>query len=186
MNDEKLIELFQARSEVAITELTKQYGKLLQKISYNILKNREDTEECVNDTYLAIWNKIPPENPQPLLAYVCKVARNQSIMRYHKNTAKKRNSFYDESLDELENLLVSYDTPEKQVELQEFQDELNDFLAKCSLENQKIFMLRYWYGESVGEVARKCGMKENTVSARLSRIRKSLKKHLEEAENGQK
>lgn len=180
MNDEELIELFQARTEVAIAELTKQYGTLLKKIAFNILKSNEDAEECINDTYLAIWNQIPPENPKPLLAYVCKVARNQSIMRYHKNTAKKRNSFYDESLDELENLLVSYDTPEKQVELQEFQQELNGFLKKCSLENQKIFMLRYWYGESVGEISKQCGLKENTVSARLARTRKSLKKHLEE------
>lgn len=180
MNDEELIELFLERSEVAITELTKQYGKLLQKIAFNVLKNSEDAEECINDTYLAIWNQIPPKKPNPLLAYICKVARNQSIMRYHKNSAQKRNSFYDESLDELENLLVSYDTPEKQIELQEFQRELNTFLDKCSPENQKIFMLRYWYGDSVGAIAMRCGLKENTVSARLVRMRKSLKKWLEQ------
>lgn len=178
MKDEELIALFQERSEKAIAELTKQYGKLLEHIAYHILKNREDAEECINDTYLAIWNKIPPEKPDPLMAYVCKVARNQSIMKYHKNTAKKRNSYYDKSLDELEDLLVSYDTPEKQVTLQEFQKELNDFLRKSSPENQKILMLRYWYGESVKEIALQCGLKENTVSARLVRIRKSLKKHL--------
>lgn len=181
--DEELLDLFFNRSEEAISGLIKKYGRLLQKIASNILNNREDAEECVNESLFAIWEKIPPQRPEPLLAYVCRVVRNQSIMRYHKNTAKKRNSYYDESLEELEHLLVSYDTPEKEVELQEFQEELNEFLRKCSLENQKIFVLRYWYGESVGNIAKKCDLKENAVSARLTRLRKSLKKHLEQAES---
>ena len=95
MEDEKIIELFFARSETAIRELDSKYGKVCYSISYNILNNNLDAEECVNDAYLGTWNAIPPQRPNPLLAFVCKIVRNISIMRHRTNTAMKRNSSYD-------------------------------------------------------------------------------------------
>ena len=102
MDDKKIIELFYERSEQAITELSKKYGLLCEKIADNILNNHLDAEECVNDAYLAVWNTIPPQNPDSLVSYVCRIVRNQAIKKYHENTALKRNSIYDTSLDELE------------------------------------------------------------------------------------
>ena len=102
MEDEKIIELFFARSETAIKELDSKYGKVCYSISYNILNNNLDAEECVNDAYLGTWNAIPPQRPNPLLAFVCKIVRNISIMRHRTNTAMKRNSSYDIAMSEIE------------------------------------------------------------------------------------
>ena len=93
MDDERIIELFFARSENAIRKLDDKYGHLFQSVSYNILNNRLDAEECVNDAYLGTWNAIPPAKPNPLYAFVCKIVRNISLKRYDHNTAAKRNSF---------------------------------------------------------------------------------------------
>ena len=105
VDDNQILELFFARSEQAIKELDSKYGKICHKVSYNILNDLQDAEECVNDAYLGAWNAIPPERPNPLLSFLCRIVRNQSIMRYHAKTAMKRNSTYDIALDELENCL---------------------------------------------------------------------------------
>ena len=107
IEDEKIIQLFFERSEQAIKELDLKYGKVCHKVSYNILHNRQDAEECVNDAYLGTWNAIPPQRPNPLLTFLCKIVRNLSIMRHHSNTAIKRNSTYDVALEELEGCLAS-------------------------------------------------------------------------------
>ena len=101
MDDEKIIELFFVRSEQAIKELDRKYGRKCHAVSYNILNNHQDAEECVNDAYLGAWNAIPPAKPDPLLAFVCKIVRNVSLKRYERNTAAKRNSRYDVSIEEL-------------------------------------------------------------------------------------
>ncbi|NLE14203.1 MAG: hypothetical protein GX628_11070 [Clostridiales bacterium] len=101
MDDSKIIELFFERSEQAIIELSKKYGSICDRVAYNILNNRSDAEECVNDAYLAVWNAIPPQRPDPLLSYVCRIVRNLALKKYHANTALKRNSMYDVCLDEI-------------------------------------------------------------------------------------
>lgn len=101
LEDNNIIQLFYKRSEEAIIELKSKYENKLFTISYNILKNKMDVEECVNDTYFAAWETIPPQNPEPLLAYLIRIVRNISIKKYHKNSAKKRNSHYDVALEEL-------------------------------------------------------------------------------------
>ena len=103
MEDSKIIDLFYERSEQAIVELSKKYNSVFTKVADNILNDVRDTEECVNDAYLGAWNTIPPQNPNPLLSYVCRIVRNLAIKKYHANTAAKRNSIYDVSLNELEN-----------------------------------------------------------------------------------
>ena len=106
MEDEKIIKLFFERSEQAIKELDNKYRRILHSVSFNILNNRLDAEECINDAYLETWNSIPPAKPNPLLAFVCKIVRNVSLKRYEHNTAAKRNSIYDVAMEELEDCLA--------------------------------------------------------------------------------
>ena len=112
MDDKTLIDLFFARSEQAIAALDRAYGKLCRRISGQILLDRRDVEECVSDSYLAVWNAIPPRRPDPLMGFVCAIVRRISISRHRSNTAVKRNSQYAESLEELEHTLSSPDTPQ--------------------------------------------------------------------------
>lgn len=107
MDDIKIIDLFFARSELAIEALDGKYGAICHNLSRSILKDQQDAEECVNDAYLGVWNAIPPHRPNPLSVFVCKIVRNISIMRYRANTALKRNSNYDSTMEELENCLSS-------------------------------------------------------------------------------
>ena len=104
--DSKIIDLLYKREEQALIELSEKYGTACKRIAGNILKNHRDAEECVNDTYLAVWNTIPPKNPNPLRAYIFRIIRNISIAKYHENTCIKRNSYYDVALQELENCLI--------------------------------------------------------------------------------
>lgn len=178
MDDSKIIALFNERSQQAITILSQKYGKLCLQLAKNILKNTSDSEECVNDSYLALWNNIPPENPENLKTYLLKVVRNQSLKRYHSNTAIKRNSFYDRSLEELENVLYSENSPEKELQLKELSEEINTFLEALDSENRVFFVRRYYFGDSVKGIAALTGNSPHFVSVRLSRIREKLKEYL--------
>lgn len=180
MDDIVIIDLFFERSEQAIRELDTKYGKICHKISYNILNNRQDAEECVNDAYLGAWNAIPPQRPDPLLTFLCKIVRNLSIMRHHTNTAMKRNSTYDVALDELENCLYSGNSVEDEVECKQLVPIIEDFLDKLSQDNRVIFMRRYWFSDSYADIAKRVGISEKAVSMRLTRIRSQLRSHLTE------
>lgn len=114
MDDNKIIDLLFERSEQGIAELSNKYEKVIKQIANNILNNDFDTQECINDTFLAIWNNIPPENPKNLSAYIYKIARNTALNKYHTNTAKKRNSKYDVALEELSEVLKSPTTTESE------------------------------------------------------------------------
>lgn len=183
MEDEEILSLFEQRVEDSITQISKKYGKLCQKISYNILNNSEDVEECVLDSYLGAWNSIPPEIPKSLKNYLCLIVRNLSLKKYHYNTAQKRNSFYDIALDELSEVLSTNETPEDSLIIKEYQEQLNLFLSKLTLENRSIFILRYWYCESVGDIAKQFNSNENAISSRLKRIRKNLKEFFAKMED---
>lgn len=178
MDDGRIIDLFFERSEQAIVELSRKYGPVCRKVAGNILGNELDAEECVNDAYLGVWNTIPPRRPEALLAYICRIVRNLSTTRYHANTAAKRNSFYDVALDELEECLPSAANVEKELSAKELSELLDRFLEDLDRENRIIFIRRYWYSDSVSEIAEVFHMSGNGVSARLSRIRTKLKKFL--------
>ena len=178
MDDKQIIDLFFARSEDAITELDFKYGRLCYHIAENILNNNQDAEECVNDTYLGAWNTIPPQKPNPLQAYICKIVRNIAITKYHANTAQKRNSHYDVALDELENCLCSPDTPEATLQAKELSGLLNRFLSELDTRSRVIFVRRYWYADSINEIAASFGMRPNSVTVQISRIRGKLRKFL--------
>ncbi len=178
MEDSKIISLFFERSQQGINEVSDKYGGLCLRIAENILKNPEDAKECVNDAYLALWNTIPPENPNPLKTYLIKIVRNSAIKKYHTNTAKKRNSYYDSALSELEEVLADAHSVENEIVAKEIGLAVNMFLNGISKENRIFFLRRYYYGDSVSEIARLTGHTAHFVSVRLSRTRENLRKYL--------
>ena len=180
IKDKEIIQLFFKRSERAIYKLNEKYGKLFCKLSYNILRDRSDSEECVNDTYLGVWKAIPPAIPDPLVAFVCKIVRNLSLKRLNMKTAKKRNSTYELTLDELEEYLPSAENVESEVDVRELTQIIEGFLGTLIEENRVIFMRRYWFADTYEEIAKCVGLSEKNVSVRLTRMRKQLKCYLTE------
>ena len=178
MEDSEIIELFYERSEQAIVELSKKYGSVCSRVANNILNDRSDAEECVNDAYLAAWDTIPPQRPSPLLSYVCRIVRNLAIKRYHSNTAAKRNSTYDVSLDELENCFPSSDSVEDEFDAKETARIIDEFLETLDEENRVMFVRRYWYAATIEELAELFYTSKHNISVRLHRTREKLKKHL--------
>lgn len=178
VDDSKIIELFYERSEQAIMELSKKYGAVCNKVAVNILNNRLDAEECVNDAYLGAWNTIPPQKPNPLLTYICRIVRNLCIKKYHSNTALKRNSFYDIALDELENCISSSYSVEDEMSANELAKYLDDFLDSLDRDNRVMFVRRYWYADSISDIAAMFNMSNHNVTMRLSRMREKLRKFL--------
>ena len=179
MTDTEIINLFFERSEQAITELAKKHGSAVARVARNILGNEQDTEECVNDTYLGAWNAIPPQRPSPLRTFVCKIARNLATMKYHSNTALKRNSQYDLALDELEEFLTDKSSVEETYEAKELAEAINCFMATLNYSDRFIFTRRYWYSDPVQDIARMVHSTDNSVTVRLFRIRKKLRLYLE-------
>ena len=179
MQDSKIIDLFFERSEQAITELSIKYEKLCKQISINILGNEEDALECINDSYLGVWNTIPPTKPDNLKYYLCRIVRNNALKKYHNNTAIKRNSYYDIALQELEECISDNNSVEKKLASSEITRLIDEFLSMQKQENRIIFTRRYYFGDSVGDIAVRMGMSENNISVRLGRMRKALKNHLE-------
>ena len=179
MEDKQIIKLFFMRAEEALDILKDRYGSTLYRIAMNILGNHHDAEETTNDTYLAIWNAIPPREPDPLAPYVYRTGRNMALKRLEYLSAEKRNSRYDLSLDELGACLPDDNNdPEQALIVQEIAESINKFLEKDSDLNRYIFMRRYWYGDSVEDIAKSVNMKSGAVSVRLGRIRTKLKEHL--------
>ncbi len=179
LDDEKIIELFFERSEKAIAETDRKYGRLLRKISGNILNNSRDVEECVNDSYLGAWNAIPPARPSPFRAYLCKIVRNVSLRRYYNNTKALRNSVFETALDEIAQLIPDKNTVEKEFETKQLVLFIEAFLDSLEKENRVIFMLRYAFCSSYKDIAKKVGLSEKNVSVRLARLRKQMKNYLE-------
>ena len=179
MTDTEIINLFFERSEQAIDELAKKHGNAVARVARNILGNEQDTEECVNDTYLGAWNAIPPHRPSPLRTFVCKIARNLATKKYHSNTAAIRNSQYDLALDELEEVLSESGSVEDAYEEKELRAAINGFLATLNYSDRFIFMRRYWYSDPVQDIAKMANSTTNSVTVRLFRIRGKLRLYLE-------
>ena len=176
--DSKIISLFFERSEQAIEELDRKHGPAVKKTAANILQDRLDVEECVSDTYLRTWNSIPPQTPNPLASYVCRIAHNLAIDRYHANTAGKRNGSYDLVLDEMEECIPSGMSVETELEAKELGASINRFLATLSKEDRFLFVRRYWYADPVRNLAAMTGGTPNRISVRLFRLREKLRNTL--------
>ena len=179
MEDQLIIQRFCERQEQAIQDLADKYGALCQTVANRILGNSQDAEECVNDTLLAAWNTIPPEHPNPLSSYVCRITRNISLKKYYANTAQKRNHSSDLVIGELEEFLAGKESVEDEILTKELKDAINCFLSECKPHDRIIFIKRYWFIESLDEIAGELGKSNNYVAVHLYRTRKRLEKYLQ-------
>lgn len=176
MDDNAIIELFGERDERALSEVSDKYGRLCRGVAYNILGSEQDADECLNDTLAALWSSIPPAAPLSLGAYACGVARNLAHKRFDYNTAARRRTQNDISLDELAECLPDTASDDAGARLGEA---INGFLATLTPEARRVFVRRYWMCESIADVARACGMSQAAVKTLLHRLRGRLKKYLE-------
>jgi RNA polymerase sigma-70 factor (ECF subfamily) len=180
MTDEKIIDLYWARSEKAIEETDRAYGRYFTSIAYGILKNQEDAKETVNDTYLAAWNSMPPERPRHLKAFLGAVTRRLSINRAERNTAQKRGGAqYPLALDELLECVADKDSLPDPVDLVALTDALNAFLRSLPTDARRMFIRRYWYMDSIADIASAFAASESRVKSTLARAREELRKTLE-------
>lgn len=178
MEDERIIDLYWAREEKAIRHTEQKYGAYCRKIAWNILADREDCEECLNDTWLKAWNAMPDERPQILSAFLGAITRNLSLDRYRKKHAEKRGSgtvtyIFDEFMDGADEK-----EPVIHMEEKELVDALNRFLKGLSKEQRVVFVRRYWYMDSIAEIAKRCACSENRIKSMLFRERSRLKEYL--------
>ena len=181
MDDAKIIDLYWQRSEQAIPETASKYGHYCYSVAHRIVNNREDSEECVNDTWLGAWNAIPPHRPSLLSTFLGKLTRNLSLKRYQKNTREKRGGHnIDLVWDELEDIVSGKDDPALMSEGKELKEAINQFLRELPKEKRIIFLQRYWYAFSIAEISARTGMSKNNVSVSLSRLRDKLKAFLYE------
>lgn len=178
MDDEQIIDLFWQRSEDAINELDAKYGRLCHTLSYQIVNDQQDAEECVNDAYLGIWDAIPPARPHCLSAYLCRIVRNLSLKKLEQRSAAKRDSQYDVALEELAEILPGSEDVWSSLAAQALTQTLEHFLDTLSQENRVIFVRRYWFSDSYQTIARQVHKSEKNVSVRLTRLRKQLRQYL--------
>ena len=177
MEDKRIIELFWERSEAAIKESAKKYGRYLRRIAFNVLGNEQDCEEVENDTYLRAWNSIPPEKPSSLKGYLAVICRNLACNRYNINTAKKRGE-HDKALSELSDALPEDDGRDL-AESVALRQAVEKFLLSLDEKTRNIFLQRYFYLYPLASIAKGNGMKESAVSMLLFRTRKKLKEYLQ-------
>ena len=180
MDDKEIVALYWNRSESAISETAKKYGRYCHYIAYKILNDESDAEEVVNDTYLKTWNTIPENRPDPLKPYVGLISRQSALDRYEKQHAQKRGGQIPILLDELSDCIPDADSSSDIGESVALCNALNNFIRSLPEQHQIIFIRRYWYASSISEIAADLGLKESNVGVILLRARKKLKKLLEE------
>lgn len=178
MKDTQIIELFFRRAEEAVVRLAEKYGAMCRTIARRILWDERDSEECVNDAWLQTWNVIPPQRPACLSGFVGRITRNLALNRLDYNRAQKRDSTLEAAFEELSGSLP--DPGDTLTDEVTFHDFLNRFLRRQSEEHRRYFLRRYWYGMSVQEIARECGVGEEKVKSALFRIRNKLRQAMEE------
>ena len=180
MKDDQIVDLYWARSEKAISETANKYGHYCYSIAYNILHSNEDSEECVNDTYLNAWNAMPDQRPSKLRAFLGRITRNLSLKRWEKYTAEKRGAGQVHlALDELQECIPATGGTDQIVDDIVLVDLFNRFLASMPTEKRRIFVRRYWYLSSVSEIAADFAVSESKVKMSLLRSRNELKQMFE-------
>ena len=180
MEDINIIELYWARNELAITESDRKYGPLCRRVAFNILSSREDSEECVNDTWHRAWDTMPPQRPQSLGAYLCRIVRNLSIDRWRARKSLKRGEGLEALVLELEECVPAVPSAEEQWETEEIAAAVERWLDTLEDRDRGLFLRRYWYGDSVKDLAGRLGWSPNRLAQRLGRLRKGLRRALEE------
>ena len=180
MDDEKIVGLYWDRNEQAIAVSSEKYGRYCTHIAHNILFSQRDEEECVNDTWLNAWNSMPPHRPSLLSVFFGKITRNLAIDRYRNLHREKRGGdSIDAVLDELAEIVSGNEDPEGAVLENELKKEINAFLKSQPAEKRFMFIRRYWYADTIAEIAERFKVSENNVSVTLNRLRKSLGEHLQ-------
>ena len=180
MEDEKIVELYWQRSEDAITETAAKYGAYCRSIACGILKDPQDAEECVSDTWLRTWNALPPQRPARLQPFLGKITRNLSLDVWRKkNTLMRGMGQVPLALEELEHAAPTAPSPEETVQEQVLIDSLEKFLWSLETEKRQVFLLRYWYFRSEREIASQLCMTKSKVTSMLHRLRNALRQHLE-------
>lgn len=176
MNDTYILELFRNRDEQALALLKLKYEGLCFYIAGNILSQREDIEECINSAYYDIWNNIPPDSPRDLKTYLCRIVKNKAIDKLKYNSAEKRNAQFTVSLDELSECIP--DERGGDISAKKLAGAISRFLRTQDEKHRKVFVRRYWYGDSLSKIAEYFDMNEKTVATYLFRTRKKLKDFL--------
>ena len=180
MEDEKIVELYIRRDELAIEETQTKYGRRLESISKRIVEDNGAAEECVNDTYLKTWNSIPPHEPRSYLyAFLVRITRGISLDHYRKTHAQKRNANMTVITDELDSCVKGSNTTLEMFDENIMQEAINSFLASLPKEKRIVFMKRYWYMMGISEIAMETGYSVSKIKVSLMRTRNKLKEHLE-------
>ena len=180
MEDQQIIELYNERSETAISETANKYGKYCYYIAYHILYDEQDSEECVNDTYLRAWENIPPQYPNKMSAFLGKITRNLALNRYrYYMREKRRGGQIPLVLDELQECVPATNSTEEMIEENLLVELLNRFLHELPIEKRMMFVRRYWYMSSIQEIANDYEISESKVKMTLLRTRNKLKQILE-------
>lgn len=180
MEDTQIINLYFARSETAIDETAKKYGKYLWTIANNILHRSEDSEEVVNDVYLATWNSLPPKRPQVLKHYLARIARNLSFNQYDYLSADKRSACTEVLLSELEECIPdSSDDPAANIVMKDVEKQINSFLGELNKDDCGLFVSRYFYAQSIETLANKYNSTPRKIKYRLQKLRTQLRRTLE-------
>ena len=180
--DIKIIDLLFERNDSGLSQIEAKYKNLYKSILAKLLSNGEDVEECENDVLLAVWNSIPPNRPENLSAYICKIARNVSIYKFKYITRTKRSKGYITALEELSECIpdkAAEGSFDKKAEQKEISEAISDFLRGMDAETRILFIRRYFYLESVTELSKRYGISENRISVKLFRTRAKLHKYLE-------
>lgn len=176
MEDKKIVALYWARNESAIAESEAKYGKYCYSVAYNVLHSHEDSEECLDDTWVGAWRAMPPERPSKLSSFLARITRNVAIDRYRRYSAEKRSAELDMAIDEFWECIPSGDAPiDEELGLKEA---INGFLAGLEPKARVIFMRRYWYSMSVKDIAESMHISETHVSVILHRTRSKFKEYL--------
>lgn len=179
VDDTMIIELYWKRKEEAIKETSLKYGGLCSYIAMNILSSHEDCEECVNDTYFAVWNAIPKERPHIFSAFISRITRNLALKKYEYLSAEKRNPGAITSIEELGDCISGTESVEFEIEKRHVESTINEFLWEQNPEKRNIFIRRYWYFDTIESICKSTGFTQSKVKSTLYQMRQKLRKKLE-------
>lgn len=182
MTDAEIVQMFWRREETAIAQTQARYGAYCTQIAMNILSSREDAEECVSDTWLQAWHTIPPQQPRSLRAYLGRIVRNLALNRWSHNHAQKRDCGMEQLLSELEDCIPAPDIAQRKLETAALSEIISDWLETLPRSDRILFVRRYWYGDTLQELAGRTGVPANKLAQKMLRLRRGLKAALEREE----
>ena len=181
MEDREIVALYLRRDEQAVRRTAEKFGSRLRALAYGIVQDRETAEECENDTYLEAWNSIPPHTPRDYLyAFLACITRRRALNCCRDRSRLKRRAFVCRLSEEMEQCIPHPDDLDCRLEDLALRDALNGFLRCLSAEKRRIFLRRYWYLDSIEEIARRFGLSQSKVKMTLHRCREQLRRHLEQ------